>query len=218
MRLVMFDLDNTLLEGDSDYQWGQFLIEKGVLDREKHEKINQSFYDAYNTGTLNIDKFLSYQLGNLALHSHTQLVEWRKEFMLRKIKPIISEKARQLVKSFEQDQKIIITATNSFITRPIADEFGVGELIATDPQMVGGEFNGLVEGVPAFSDGKVQRLEKWLAENQLDFSIFSETWFYSDSINDLPLLSKVSNPVAVDPDKKLREHSLDKNWTIISLR
>ena len=194
MRLVMFDLDNTLLEGDSDYQWGQFLIEKGVLDREKHEKINQSFYDAYNTGTLNIDKFLSYQLGNLALHSHTQLVEWRKEFMLRKIKPIISEKARQLVKSFEQDQKIIITTTNSFITRPIADEFGVGELIATDPQMVGGEFNGLVEGVPAFSDGKVQRLEKWLAENQLDFSIFSETWFYSDSINDLPLLSKTHYP------------------------
>ena len=142
MRLVMFDLDNTLLEGDSDYQWGQFLIEKGVLDREKHEKINQSFYDAYNTGTLNIDKFLSYQLGNLALHSHTQLVEWRKEFMLRKIKPIISEKARQLVKSFEQDQKIIITATNSFITRPIADEFGVGELIATDPQMVGGSLMG----------------------------------------------------------------------------
>jgi HAD superfamily hydrolase (TIGR01490 family) len=218
MRLALFDLDNTLLAGDSDFEWAQFLIDKGVLDREVYEARNQQFYEQYKAGTLDIHEFLDFQLKPLSRHPRTQLDEWHREFMRTRIMPIITQKARDLVQSHAHDARVVVTATNSFVTRPIAREFGLEYLVATDPEETGGEFTGRVKGVPSFRDGKVTRVEAWLAEHSLSWSAFSETWFYSDSLNDLPLLEKVTHPVAVDPDETLKERALEQRWMIISLR
>ena len=134
------------------------------------------------------------------------------------IHPIITQKARDLVKSHCHDARVIVTATNSFVTYPIAREFGIEHLIATDPEEVSGEFTGRVLGVPSFREGKVTRLETWLSERGLAWTSFEQTWFYSDSLNDIPLLSKVTDPIAVDPDETLKETALEKGWSIISLR
>lgn len=218
MNLTLFDLDNTLLAGDSDFEWAQFLIEKGVLDREVYEARNHEFYEAYMAGTLDIHEFLDFQLKPLSRHSRAQLDEWHAEFMEQKIQPIITQKARDLVESHSEDARVVITATNSFVTWPIVREFGIENLIATVPQEKNGEFTGLVQGVPAFREGKVTRLEQWFVEHGLEWAAFEETWFYSDSLNDLPLLAKVSHPVAVDPDETLKEHALANDWRVISLR
>jgi HAD superfamily hydrolase (TIGR01490 family) len=218
MRLALFDLDNTLLAGDSDFEWAQFLIDQGVLDREVYEARNQQFYQQYKAGTLDIHEFLDFQLKPLSRHERRQLDEWHREFMRTRILPIITQKARDLVASHVHDARAIVTATNSFVTYPIAREFGIEHLIATEPEDNGGEFTGRVRGVPAFREGKLIRLEAWLAEHGLTWHSFTETWFYSDSLNDLPLLSKVTHPVAVDPDETLKESALEKGWTIISLR
>ena len=218
MRLALFDLDNTLLAGDSDFVWAQFLIEKGVLDREVYEARNRQFYEAYMAGTLDINEFLDFQLKPLSRHPRAQLEEWHAEFMDKKIRPIVTQKARDLVESHKEDARVIVTATNSFVTGPIAREFAIEHLIATVPQEKDGEFTGRIQGVAAFRDGKVTRLKSWLAEHELQWSVFEETWFYSDSLNDLPLLSMVSHPVAVDPDQTLKEHALANDWRVISLR
>jgi HAD superfamily hydrolase (TIGR01490 family) len=218
MRLALFDLDNTLLAGDSDFEWAQFLIDQGVLDREVYEARNQQFYQQYKAGTLDIHEFLDFQLKPLSRHERRQLDEWHREFMRTRVLPIITQKARDLVASHVHDARAIVTATNSFVTYPIAREFGIEHLIATEPEDNGGEFTGRVRGVPAFREGKLIRLEAWLAEHGLTWHSFTETWFYSDSLNDLPLLSKVTHPVAVDPDETLKESALEKGWTIISLR
>jgi len=146
------------------------------------------------------------------------LDEWHREFLRNRILPIITRKSRDLVNSHKDDARAIVTATNSFVTGPIAREFGIDHLIATEPEEANGEFTGRVSGVPSFQEGKVQRVESWLAEHGLGWPSFSETWFYSDSLNDLPLLSKVTHPVAVDPDETLKETALEKDWLIISLR
>lgn len=219
MKLALFDLDNTLLAGDSDFEWAQFLIEQGVLDREVYEARNQHFYDQYRAGTLDIHEFLDFQLKPLARHPREQLERWHRDFMVRKIMPMITRKARDLVDSHAGDARVVVTATNSFVTRPIAREFGIENLVATDPEeRDGGEFTGGVKGVPAFREGKITRVEEWLAGLDLGWSSFEETWFYSDSLNDLPLLSKASHPVAVDPDETLKEHALAHGWQVISLR
>lgn len=218
MRLALFDLDNTLLAGDSDFEWAQFLIDQGVLDRELYEARNKHFYEQYKAGTLDIHEFLDFQLKPLARHPREQLDEWHREFMRERIAPIMTQKARDLVQSHEHDARAIVTATNSFVTMPIAREFGIEYLIATEPQQRDGEFTGKVEGVPSFREGKIVRVEAWLAEHGLSWASFTETWFYSDSLNDLPLLNKVSHPVAVDPDETLKEHALTRGWMIISLR
>lgn len=218
MRLALFDLDNTLLAGDSDFEWAQFLIDKGVLDREVYEARNQQFYEQYKAGTLDIHEFLDFQLKPLSRHPRSQLEEWNREFLRMRILPIVTQKARDLVQSHAHDARVVVTATNSFVTRPIAREFGIEYLIATDPEESGGEFTGRVQGVPSFREGKVTRVEAWLAEHSLSWSAFSETWFYSDSLNDIPLLERVSHPVAVDPDETLKEHALAQGWMIISLR
>ena len=218
MNLVLFDLDNTLLSGDSDFEWAQFLIGKDVLDREDYEARNLEFFEAYKAGTLDIHEFLDFQLKPLSRHPRTQLDEWHAEFMEAHILPIISQKARDLVGSHEDDARAVVTATNSFVTWPITREFGIEHLIATEPEQVDGEFSGRVHGVPAFREGKVERLRGWLAEHDLEWESFEETWFYSDSLNDLPLLSIVSHPVAVDPDETLKEHALEEGWQVISLR
>lgn len=219
MKLALFDLDNTLLAGDSDFEWAQFLIEKGVLDREVYEARNVQFYEQYRAGTLDIHEFLDFQLKPLSRHPRRELEAWRDEYMRRKVHPMITRKARDLVASHAADARAVVTATNSFVTRPIAREFGIENLVATDPaEGPDGEFTGGVAGVPSFRDGKVTRVEAWLAGSGLGWSSFVETWFYSDSLNDLPLLSRVTHPVAVDPDETLKEHALSRGWPIISLR
>jgi HAD superfamily hydrolase (TIGR01490 family) len=218
MRLALFDLDNTLLAGDSDFEWAQFLIEKGVVDREVHEARNLQFYEHYKAGTLDIHEFLDFQLKPLSRHPRKQLEEWHREFLRNRILPIITQKARDLVASHSHDARAVVTATNSFVTGPIAREFGIEHLIATEPEDNSGEFTGRVRGVPAFREGKVTRVEAWLAEHGLGWSSFEQTWFYTDSLNDLPLLAKVTDPVAVDPDETLKGAALEHGWTIISLR
>jgi len=217
---VLFDLDNTLLAGDSDFEWAQFLIERGVLDREVYEARNQAFYDQYKAGTLDIHEFLDFQLKPLSRHPRTQLDLWHAQFMREKILPIINPKARALVEGHlrEADLLAIITATNSFVTAPIAREFGVEHLIATEPEQNGGEFTGLVAGTPCFREGKIARLDAWLKQRGISWEGVRESWFYSDSLNDLPLLERVGNPVAVDPDATLKAHAEKRGWPVISLR
>jgi HAD superfamily hydrolase (TIGR01490 family) len=217
-RLVLFDLDNTLLSGDSDFEWAQFLIEQGVLDREVYEARNQRFYDDYKAGTLDIHAFLDFQLKPLSRHPRTQLDAWHREYMERKIRPLIRDKARALVERHRDDLRVVITATNRFVTAPIAREFGIAELIATEPEQRNGEFTGSVDGVPCFREGKLARLVAWLAGRGSSLAECSESWFYSDSLNDLPLLERVSHPVAVDPDETLRAHAARRGWPIISLK
>jgi len=220
VNLALFDLDNTLLSGDSDFEWAQFLIEQGVLDRELFEAKNLAFYEQYKRGTLDIHEFLDFQLKPLSRHPRSVLDAWHGAFMLRKVRPMIGPAARDLVARHRGagDVCVVITATNSFVTAPIAHEFGVEHLIATEPEQKDGEFTGLVEGVPSFREGKITRLEAWMAQHGWSWGSFADSWFYSDSLNDLPLLAKVKNPVAVDPDAILRAHAERHGWRIISLR
>jgi len=220
VNLALFDLDNTLLSGDSDFEWSQFLIEQGVLDRELFEAKNLAFYEQYKAGTLDIHEFLDFQLKPLSRHARKVLDSWHQEFMRRKVRPMMGAQAQALVAKHQAagDVCLIVTATNSFVTAPIAREFGVAHLIATDPEEKEGEFTGRVAGVPSFRDGKVVRMESWLSEHGWTWGSFEHTWFYSDSLNDLPLLSKVKHPVAVDPDATLRAHAEKQGWPVISLR
>ena len=216
-RLVLFDLDNTLLAGDSDFEWAQFLIEQGVLDREVYEARNQRFYDDYKAGTLDIHAFLDFQLKPLSRHPRAQLADWHRKFMERKIRPLIRSTARALVEHHRGDLRVVITATNRFVTAPITREFGITELIATEPEERNGAYTGAVSGIPCFREGKVARLDAWLAQRGSPLAAFSDSWFYSDSLNDLPLLERVTHPIAVDPDPTLREHAERNGWRIISL-
>ncbi len=217
MNLTLFDLDNTLLSGDSDFEWAQFLIEKGVLDREIYEARNDEFYTQYKNGTLDILEFLDFQLKPLSRHPRRVLDEWHAEFMRVKILPIIRARARELVASHRNDLCVIITATNSFVTAPIAREFAVEHLIATEPAQLDGEFTGEVAGTPCFREGKILRLEQWLDGRGLTLRSFDASRFYSDSLNDLPLLERVTHPVAVDPDNTLSAHAARHGWPVLSL-
>lgn len=220
MKLVLFDLDNTLLSDDSDFQWAQFLISKGVLDREVYESRNQVFFDNYKAGTLDIFEFLDFQLAPLARHAREVLDAWHREFMATMIRPVITQKARDLVNKHLAEDSIvaIVTATNVFVTSPIAREFGIPHLIGTVPAQEGGRFTGKPRGTPAFQKGKIERVESWLESMGLWWGAFESTHFYSDSRNDLPLLEIVSHPVAVDPDDTLRAHAEKMGWPVISLR
>jgi HAD superfamily hydrolase (TIGR01490 family) len=220
MNLALFDLDNTLLAGDSDFEWAQFLIEQRVLDREVYEARNIEFYEQYRAGTLDIHEFLDFQLKPLSRHPRSQLDAWHSEFMETRILPLITPSARELVNqhALGGDLCVIITATNSFVTAPIARALGIGHLIATEPEQRDGEFTGQVSGPPCFREGKITRLESWLDDHNLTWLSFLESWFYSDSLNDLPLLSRVTHPVAVDPDATLKAHAEKNKWPIISLR
>ena len=220
MNLALFDLDNTLLAGDSDFQWAQFLIEQRVLDREVYEAQNVEFYEQYKSGTLDIHAFLDFQLKPLSRHPRSQLDAWHSEFMKERILPLITPDARKLINQhmISKDLCFIIPATNRFVTAPIAQELGISNLIATEAEQRDGEYTGRVSGLPCFREGKIARLESWLDEHNLTWLSFLESWFYSDSLNDLPLLNKVTHPVAVDPDATLKAHAEKKGWPIISLR
>lgn len=220
MNLALFDLDNTLLTSDSDFEWAQFLIEQRVLDREVYEARNLEFYKQYKAGTLDIQKFLDFQLKPLSRHSRIQLDVWHNEFMAKIILPLIAPGAHELIYKhmLGGDLCIIITATNRFVTAPIAQALGVNNLIATEPEQKNGEFTGQVSGTPCFREGKITRLENWLDNRNLTWLSFLESWFYSDSLNDIPLLNKVTRPVAVDPDATLKSYAKKNSWPIISLR
>jgi len=217
VKLALFDLDNTLLDGDSDYAWAQFLIEEGVLHAGDYNAKNDYFYERYKDGTLDIHEFLDFQLAPLAKRPRAQLDAWHNEFMRRKIRPMILPKAPQLIAKHADALTAIVTATNRFITRPIADELGVRDLIATDIEEMDGIFTGKPRGTPTFREGKIQRVDEWLAAKGRKLADF-ESWFYSDSLNDLPLLERVTHPIAVDPDATLRAHAQERQWPIISLR
>ena len=217
MSLAIFDLDNTLLADDSDYLWGQFLIEQGIVDGAAYERDNQQFYDDYRAGTLDIQEFLAFMLRPLAEHPLEQLLTWRAQFIEDKIHPILLPKAMELLArhGMAGDTLLIITATNRFLTAPIAELLEVPHLLATEVEFTAGRYTGRPIGIPCFQHGKVERLSAWLAETGHNLD---ESWFYSDSHNDLPLLGQVSYPVAVDPDATLAEHAQERGWPIISLR
>jgi HAD superfamily hydrolase (TIGR01490 family) len=217
VSLAIFDLDNTLLAGDSDYLWGQFLVDQGIVDRDDYEQANARFYEQYRAGNLDIAQFLQFALRPLADNEPEALYGWRERFIEEKIKPILLPAAHVLVEKHRNagDILIVITATNRFVTEPIARFFGIEHLIATTPEFKDGRYTGRFVGTPCFQQGKVTRLQTWLSEN--DHSL-QGSWFYSDSHNDLPLLSRVDNPVAVDPDEILAEIASERGWPIISLR
>jgi HAD superfamily hydrolase (TIGR01490 family) len=217
MTLAIFDLDNTLIADDSDYLWGKFLGEQGIVDRLVYDKINAQFYEDYQNGTLDMIAFLRFALEPLAAHPIEQLHNWRQDFINSIIKPLLLDRAKALIEKHraQGDTLLVITATNSFITAPIVALYGIENLIATTPEMIDGKYTGNVNGVPCFQEGKVTRLNEWLTLNN---EKLEGSYFYSDSHNDLPLLKLVDFPVAVDPDEKLRDFADTQKWEIISLR
>lgn len=217
MPLALFDLDNTLLAGDSDYLWGCFLVDKGLVDKQLYEEANLRFYREYSQGTLDIHEFLHFALQPLANNDATVLRCHHQEFMEQHIQPIMTRRGRDLIREHRSrgDHPVIITATNSFVTGPIANAFGVSDLIATEPEMIDGQYTGKVAGTPCFQHGKIERLHAWLRRTKMDFD---NSWFYSDSHNDLPLLEAVAHPVAVDPDDRLNDIATERGWAIISFR
>ncbi len=217
MDLAIFDLDNTLLGGDSDYLWGEFLVENELVDPLFYKQENERFYEEYQSGTLNIYEFLEFSLAPLTQHSQEKLQQLHQEFMHQKIQSVWLPKADELLNKHRQENHflLIITATNHFVTAPIAQKLGVDDIIATMPEKINNHYTGKVAGTPCFQDGKVVRLSQWLQNN--DFSL-ENSYFYSDSINDLPLLKQVTHPIAVDPDEKLKQYALQQQWKILSLR
>lgn len=218
MKLAIFDLDNTLIGGDSDYEWGQFMVRKGVVDADFYTKQNDAFYEDYKTGTLDIVAYQRFALAPLVGQSLETLALWHREFMQTSILPLELPKARALIEShrLQGHRLLVITATNRFITEPIVHWLGINELIATEPERdEHGYILGGVVGVPSFQDGKIQRFEHWLSKEGI---APTEVWFYSDSRNDLPLLQRVNHPVVVDADDFLRAHAEHVGWPIISLR
>ncbi len=219
-NLALFDLDNTLLAGDSDYNWSLFLISEGLLDAQTHHDRNEQFYADYKNGCLDIFAFLQFQLQPLSQHKKSFLDELHLKYMQKVIRPMMTDKAQALVNQHKAagDLCIVITATNSFVTKPIATAYGIAHLIGTDPEMRNGEYTGGVSGVPSFQEGKVTRINQWLAERGQQLSDFEKSYFYSDSHNDLPLMKLVTNPVAVDADVTLAAYAQEQAWPAISLR
>jgi len=217
VSLAIFDLDNTLIAGDSDFLWGQFLVDQGIVDKEHYEQANARFYEDYKQGKLDIVKFLEFSLAPLARHDTEQLFKWREQFVESLIKPILLEKAAALVDKHRQqgDTLLVITATNRFVTEPIVRLYGIANLIATTPEFKDGRYTGKFIGTPCFQEGKVTLLNEWLADHQQNMS---GSYFYSDSHNDLPLLNQVDHAIAVDPDEKLKAVAEKSHWEIISLR
>jgi HAD superfamily hydrolase (TIGR01490 family) len=217
LALAIFDLDNTLLGDDSDYLWGRFLVERGIVDADHYERENDRFYREYKEGRLDIYEFLRFSLRPLAEHPLSDLLAWRARFLAEKIEPVILPAGRELLSRHRArgDTLVIITATNAFVTAPIADRLGVAHLIATEPELREGRYTGRVAGVPSFREGKVARLQAWLDSHGESLRGSS---FYSDSHNDIPLLGRVDHPVAVDPDESLAIHARERGWPVISLR
>ena len=216
MTLAIFDLDNTLLSGDSDHGWGNFLVEKQLVDAESYSLANERFYELYKRGQLDIHEYSAFSFQPLTEHSMEELQDLHEEFMRDVILPMMGAKAKLLINEHQQKGHtlLVITATNSFITRPIVKAFGIDNLLATEPQVVNGRYTTQIEGTPCFHEGKVIRLRQWLTDEKLSLE---GSFFYSDSHNDLPLLEIVETAIAVDPDEQLAEIAKQRGWEIISL-
>lgn len=217
MTLAIFDLDNTLLAGDSDHAWGEFLVERGLVDGVWYKAQNDAFYAAYCRGELDIVAYSEFVFSVLARESADTLAGWHRDFMAEKVGRMILPRGRELLARHrgQGDRLLIITATNRFITAPIAAELGVADLLATEPEVQGGRYTGRVTGIPCYKEGKIARLQQWLQANG---ESADDCWFYSDSRNDIPLLEFSARPVAVDPDDVLRAHAGQRGWPVISLR
>lgn len=218
MTLALFDLDNTLLAGDSDHAWGEFLAERGHVDAEAYRLANDGFYADYKAGTLDIRAFCEFVFAVLARNDRATLLSWREAFMAERIEPMLLPAAVELLERHRREGHtlVIITATNRFVTELIARRYGVEHLIATEPEQdAGGRYTGRLAGTACFQEGKIARLQAWLAGRG---ETLEGSWFYSDSRNDLPLLEAVEHPVAVDPDPVLAETARTRGWPVISLR
>ncbi len=217
-RLALFDLDNTLLAGDSDHAWGEFLISRDLVDEKVHRETNDSFYAQYLAGVLDIHAWLAFTLEPVRKFSEPQRDNLLAEFVDLRVRPMVLEAGLELVREHRRagDLCMILTATNDLITRPIAKLFEVDVLLATEAEIVDGSITGRIRGTPCFQEGKVKKLQDWLARNG-GFEIGNSV-FYSDSINDLPLLELAGQAVAVDPDEKLRRIARERSWKILSLR
>jgi HAD superfamily hydrolase (TIGR01490 family) len=217
VSLAIFDLDNTLIANDSDYLWGQFLVDQGIVDKAYYESRNAQFYQDYKHGSLDIVDFLNFSLKPLADNPPEQLYRWREKFMADIIRPLILKPAQQLIAKHRDkgDTLLVITATNRFVTEPIVNLYGITHLLATTPEFTDGRYTGKFTGVPCFQEGKVALLQEWLKTRH---ETMAGSWFYSDSHNDLPLLKRVDHPVAVDPDEQLAAFAAKALWPIISLR
>ncbi len=217
MSLAIFDLDNTLLAGDSDYEWGRFLVDQGVVQAATYEQENRRFYAQYKAGTLDIHEFARFAYQPLAANPLDALYRWRASFVEERIAPIILPRGRALIQQHRAQGHVpvIITSTNRFVTEPIARALEVDHLLASEPEFRQGRYTGALDGVPCFREGKITRLREWLAQTGYDLN---DSWFYSDSHNDIPLLERVSHPVAVDADEILTRHASERGWPLISLR
>jgi len=217
MALAIFDLDNTLIAGDSDHGWGEFLVANDKVDANHYQKMNDQFYADYEAGCLDILAYLEFSLAPLAATSMEELAALHLKFMQQIISPLRLPKAEALIEQHRQagDRLLVITSTNRFIVEPICQALGIDELLATDPEIIDGRYTGKIVGTPTYQEGKVERLKLWLSENN---ETLEGSYFYSDSINDLPLLLEVDKPVAVDPDDSLSAEAASRGWDIISLR
>lgn len=217
MPLALFDLDNTLITNDSDYLWGQYLVDHRIVDPQEYEQKNRQFFEDYEQGRLDIDHYLRFSLKPLSQHTIEQLHKWRTDFIDTIIRPIIAKHAEAIIQQHREqgDTLMIISATNLFITQPIAELLNIPHILATEPEIIDGRYSGNYIGIPTFQQGKVSAVKQWLNYNHMDLSNSS---FYSDSHNDLPLLEQVSHPVAVNPDEKLRRVAETRNWRILDLR
>ncbi len=218
-RLALFDLDHTLLPIDSDYAWGQFTIALGWTDPVEFGRRNDDFYAQYQAGTLDIAAYVRFATAAFRQRGPEKAMAAHRRFMQEVIEPAIRPEALALIDRHRQagDRLLVITATNEFVTRPVIERLGIGELIAVELERdANGWYSGEIKGIPSMRDGKVQRLTQWLQSQGLDWGRIEAT-FYSDSSNDLPLLSRVQHPVATNPDARLREHALSQGWPILEL-
>lgn len=219
-RLTLFDLDHTLLPLDSDYQWADFLARSGRAgDPVEALRRNDELMDRYNAGNLTADETYAFMLGLLTRADMNELREWHAAYMDAVIIPAVTPIALDLVnKHMEQgDLCAIVTATNEFVTTPIAKVFGIEHLVATTPEIIDNRYTGKVLGIPSYQEGKITRVDEWLNKLGLQFDDFEETWFYSDSINDLPLMERVSHPIAANPSPALRALAVERKWPILDL-
>lgn len=219
MNLALFDLDYTLLPIDSDHAWSHFLIDRGVVDGPEWTRKADDFFTQYKAGTLDIHAYLAFALAPLAQHPRATLDAWHREFMDEVIRPAVRPAAVALVERHRShgDLCCVVTATNAFVTRPIAQAFGIGHLVAIELEERDGRYTGRVSGTPSFREGKILRVGQWLATQGLSWQSFGQTTFYSDSINDLPLLERVTHPVATNPDQRLLEIARAREWPVLDL-
>jgi len=217
MSLAIFDLDNTLIGGDSDFLWGEFIGEEGIVDTNAYRKKNEYFYQQYDLGTLDIYAWLEFCLEPLTRYSMTELQELHHRFMIQKIEPILLDKAQNCINRHKErgDTVLVITASTSFVTAPIVKKYGINQMLATEPEIKAGRYTGGVSGMPCFQSGKIDKLMPWLQKNE---ETLTGSTFYSDSHNDLPLLELVDNPVAVNADKILTKIAEKKGWEVLNWR